>query len=128
MSGSPFREMFVELSDAAFAALQALAEKEAKKTAEPNRLRPSLLEALNSDHVGLLLCERFGWDRVYCNRNARNRTIDFAAKYHCDHWHKFSIDEFRLDLCADPSLNILDQITDEQDRNPRSCYCTPRAP
>lgn len=122
MSGGPFRDLFIALPEALFETLQAIGDEAIRLGLVPPT-RPPFVDALGADSIASVLCEQFGWARVHVGRDPCNRSIAFGVKHHCGHWHRFDIEEHALHLCARP---VLDQIAAERDRNPRSCYCTPR--
>ena len=132
MSGGPFREMFVELSDAVFAALQGIGEQAVRKAQESSycNYRPSqflaLINALDNNSIAQeRIADRFGWKRLLgTQRAAMSPDIEVIVELNCGHCHRFRVDEHKLTRDSSVLMAMMEQM--QKHARGRSCYCTPR--
>lgn len=141
MSGGPFRELFVELSEQAFAVARAIGEQavaEAKKRADDHAFlykrayaesrESKLLHAIHHGPGAGFLRGRYNWCEFAIVRSEWRTSFEIWPRLKCGHWTKLDpIDERVLAMAQHGAIldALLDAIDDRVQLG-RDCYCVPR--
>jgi hypothetical protein len=131
---SPFRDLFVALTDEAFAIAKGIGEQAVKKAQDVPKQSLSrvflLLEALSSGPGERFMANRFGWSTWLIQRSAYRADIEVRALLHCGHvLHLEPIDERVLSSALrGEMLDILIDAIDRRVEKAPRWYCVQVSP
>lgn len=121
-----FRQMFVELGQAAMDALRVMANPvpvSAHRLIRPAAVRVGSVSWLKRSEVTLM--RRFGWSHVEVCAVEYDRTTRIYAGLECGHVTRYSVTDMEMMRVAPACFQaVLDVI----DRTPRGCFCVQRDP
>lgn len=129
---APFRELFVEVPEVLLEILRSAVQNQLSPPESlPARRRSAtslFVEAMQLAPVVRALCERYGFEQLITQRNARDRAVDLLGVRACrydDHVARTSISDQALEDTRDRHDLILKHL-DRATRQPCFCVAPPR--
>lgn len=130
-SGTPFRDLFIELPRAVFEVLQGIGEAvvaDALRSPATNRAaapRPQRSSSLFSDRHIRLVLQRYDWTHAELERAVADDTLVLVVQRECLHWQRYKFHANEIAACHAPreEVELLDRVVE---RTNRRCYCVQR--